>query len=128
MWNRSMLIARSTIVWIKIVWIKLSRSKFSGSKLSGSNCLDQIVWIKLSGSNCLDQIVWIKIFSGWNFLDKIFWIKIVCIKLHESNYLGTLNWNIQIILQGITPVKCEIVPCWSLDPQSSESNCLDQIV
>ena len=74
---------------------------------SGSNCLDQIAWIKLSGSklsgsNFLNKIFWIKIFwiklSRSNYLDQI-----ICIKLHGSNYLGTLNWNIQIILQGITP-------------------------
>ena len=84
MWNRSMLIARSAIVWIKL----------SRSKLSGSNCLDQIVWIKLSGSNCLDQIVWIKL-SGSNYLDQIAWIK-----LSGSQ---TLNQNIQNILQGVKP-------------------------
>ena len=74
MWNRSILIARTWIVWI--FWIKLC----IWIKLSGSNYLDQIIWIKLSGSNYLDQIIWIKL-SRFNSLDQIIWFR-----LFGSNY------------------------------------------
>ena len=117
MWNRSILIGRTSIVWI--FWIKLSGSNYLDQiiwiKLSGSNYLDQTIWIKLSGLNCLDQIIWFRLF-GSNYFEyyESFWI--ILNYFHINFYI---NFLIKFMLIFISIYPLFNANYWSLNPDKN---------